>query len=128
MQAGIGLYALFALIGVALLFDFLNGLHDAANSIATVVATRVLTPRIAAVIVLSPLLGFVLAQLLVLAVSWLFRRATPHAVDRTFRLAQFASASAYSLGHGGNDAQKTMGIIAVLLYSQGFLGATFHVP
>jgi inorganic phosphate transporter, PiT family len=219
MQSGLGLYALVALIGVALLFDFLNGLHDAANSIATVVATRVLTPRIAvawaaffnfiaflvfgvhvattlgtgvadahivdaavifgalmgaivwniatwifaipsssshaligglvgaamakagldavvwsgvakiaAAIVLSPLLGFVLAQLLVLIVAWLCRRATPYAVDRRFRLLQFVSASAYSLGHGGNDAQKTMGIIAVLLFSQGHLGATFHVP
>ncbi len=219
MHGDLGLYALIGLIGVALVFDFLNGLHDAANSIATIVATRVLAPRpavawaaffnfiaflvfglhvaatlgtgvadprivdasvifgalmgaivwniatwivgipsssshaligglvgaamakagpsavvwsgvgkIVAAIVLSPLIGFVLAQLLLLVVAWLFVRATPHLVDRSFRLLQFASASAYSLGHGGNDAQKTMGIIAVLLYSQGYLDGAFHVP
>ena len=207
------------LVAVALLFDFLNGLHDAANSIATIVSTRVLRPQYAvlwaaffnfiafaifglhvaqtvgvgivdasvvdarvifgalcgaivwnlvtwwqgipsssshalvggivgagtakagfgaivwsglgqtvAAIVLSPLLGLVLALLLVLAVSWIFARSTPFAVDRTFRLMQFVSASLYSLGHGGNDAQKTMGIIAVLLYSQGLLSGGFHVP
>ena len=55
-------------------------------------------------------------------------RATPFAVDSTFRSLQFVSAALYSLGHGGNDAQKTMGIIAVLLYSQGLLGQEFHVP
>src|ERR671922_1524783 len=82
----------------------------------------------AAAIVLSPLLGFFLALLLVLAVSWVFVRTSPSAVDNTFRSLQFVSASLYSLGHGGNDAQKTMGIIAVLLYSQGLLGPTFHVP
>ncbi|WP_020187192.1 inorganic phosphate transporter [Methylopila sp. 73B] len=210
---------LVGLIAVALLFDFLNGLHDAANSIATIVSTRVLRPSFAvlwaaffnfiaflffglhvaqtigvgivdaqiidptvifaaligaivwnvatwilgipsssshaligglvggatakggfgvvvlgglgktvAAIVLSPLVGFLLALVLVLAVSWAFVRFTPFAVDRTFRIAQFASASLYSLGHGGNDAQKTMGIIAVLLYSQGMLGGAFHVP
>ena len=210
---------LFGLIAVALVFDFLNGLHDAANSIATIVSTRVLRPRYAVIwaaffnfiaflffglhvadtlgtgivnasivdprvifaalmgaiawnvvtwvagipsssshalvgglvgagwakagfsvivweglgktvgaIVLSPLLGFVLALLLVLAVSWLCVRQTPFAVDRTFRVLQFVSASLYSLGHGGNDAQKTMGIIAVLLYSQGLLEGGFHVP
>ena len=79
-------------------------------------------------IVLSPVLGFVLAQLLVLGVRWTTLRATPYAVDRRFRILQLASASLYSLGHGGNDAQKTMGIIAVLLYSQGLLGGEFHVP
>ncbi len=86
--------------------------------------------KIAAVaaIVLSPLTGFVLALLLVLAVAWIFVRQSPYAVDRTFRVLQFVSASLYSLGHGGNDAQKTMGIIAVLLYSQGALGDTFYVP
>ncbi len=217
--SALGLPLLIGLIAVALLFDFLNGLHDAANSIATVVATRVLRPQLAVVwaaffnfiafavfglhvaqtvgtgivnagvvdgsvilgaltgaivwnvvtwwlgipsssshaligglagagiakaglaavvfsglavtalgIVLSPLLGFALAQLLVLIVSWTNRRATPYAVDRRFRVLQLLSASMYSLGHGGNDAQKTMGIIAVLLYSQGMLGAQFHVP
>jgi PiT family inorganic phosphate transporter len=211
--------ALVGLIGVALLFDFMNGLHDAANSIATVVSTRVLKPgtavvwaaffnfiafavfglhvaqtigtgiveagvidahvifgaltgaivwnvvtwrlglpsssshaligglvgagvakagvnavvfsglgKTAAGIVLSPLIGFVLAQLLVVGVQWVSLRSTPFAVDRRFRVLQLGSAALYSLGHGGNDAQKTMGIIAVLLYSQGMLGATFHVP
>jgi PiT family inorganic phosphate transporter len=219
MDAALALPALFGLVAVALLFDFLNGLHDAANSIATIVSTRVLRPRYAvawaaffnfvaflffglhvartigtgivaadavdprvvfgalmgaivwnvatwrlgipsssshaligglvgagvakagggaivwaglaktgAAIVLSPLTGFLLALLLVLAVSWTFVRSTPLAVDTTFRTLQFVSASLYSLGHGGNDAQKTMGIIAVLLYSQGLLGAEFHVP
>ena len=210
---------LVALIVVALAFDFLNGLHDAANSIATIVSTRVLRPiyavfwaaffnfiaflffglhvattigtgliapdlidgrvifgalmgaiswnlitwwggipsssshaligglvgagcakagltavvwpgllKTGAAIFLSPLTGFVLALVLVLIVSWLFVRTLPLAVDNFFRSAQFVSASLYSLGHGGNDAQKTMGIIAVLLYSQGHLGAEFHVP
>ena len=210
---------LISLIIVALVFDFLNGLHDAANSIATIVSTRVLRPRYAviwaaffnfiaflffglhvaatigtgivaaeivdaavifgalmgaiiwnlitwwagipsssshaligglvgagvakggsgalvwtgltktiAAIVLSPLAGFVLALLLVLVVSWLFVRSTPHAVDVIFRALQFVSASMYSLGHGGNDAQKTMGIIAVLLFSQGYLGKEFYIP
>src|SRR6201999_3653897 len=76
----------------------------------------------------SPMTGFFLALLLVLVVSWLFVRASPRAVDSTFRLLQFVSASLYSLGHGGNDAQKTMGIIAVLLFSQGGLGEEFYVP
>ena len=219
MDAALALPALLGLVAVALLFDFLNGLHDAANSIATIVSTRVLRPRYAvawaaffnfvaflffglhvartigtgivaadvvdprvvfgalmgaiawnlitwglgipsssshaligglvgagvakagagaivwsglgktgAAIVLSPLTGFLLALLLVLAVSWTFVRSTPLAVDTTFRTLQFVSASLYSLGHGGNDAQKTMGVIAVLLYSQGLLGAEFHVP
>jgi PiT family inorganic phosphate transporter len=211
--------ALIALVAIALLFDLLNGLHDAANSIATIVSTRVLTPRYAvawaaffnfvaflvfglhvantigagiidvhviddrvvfgalmgaitwnivtwlggipsssshalvgglvgagvaktgvsaiawsgltktiAGVVVSPALGFALALLLVLIVAWLFVRATPNGVDRTFRWLQFVSASAYSLGHGGNDAQKTMGVIAVLLYAHGHLRGAFHVP
>jgi len=215
----IALPILIALILIALVFDFLNGLHDAANSIATIVSTRVLRPQTAvawaaffnfiaflffgahvaqtvgtgivsadvvdarvvfgalmgaiawniitwalgipsssshaligglvgagtakvgvkaivwgglaktsAAIVLSPMSGFILAMLLFLIVSWLFVRYTPFAVDDTFRSLQFVSASLYSLGHGGNDAQKTMGIIAVLLYSQGHLGGEFHVP
>ncbi|KQP94258.1 MULTISPECIES: inorganic phosphate transporter [unclassified Methylobacterium] len=215
----LALPALVGLIAVALVFDFLNGLHDAANSIATIVSTRVLRPqyavlwaaffnfiaflffglhvaqtlgtgivdagiidpqvifsalvgaiawnvvtwifgipsssshalvggligagmakagfdavvwsgltKTAAAIVLSPLIGFLLALVLVLAVSWLCVRSTPFVVDRRFRALQFVSASLYSLGHGGNDAQKTMGIIAVLLYSQGHLGGAFHVP
>ena len=79
-------------------------------------------------IVLSPLVGFLLALVLVAVVSWASVRSTPFAVDRAFRILQFASASLYSLGHGGNDAQKTMGIIAVLLYSEGHLGTEFSVP
>ena len=220
MQAvALGLPLLIALIAVALLFDFLNGLHDAANSIATIVSTRVLKPSYAvawaaffnfiaflffglhvaetlgtgiidphlvdprvifgaltgaivwnvltwmtgipsssshaligglvgagmakagfsavvwgglgktsAAIVLSPLVGFLLALFLTLMVSWIFVRTTPYSVDRTFRHLQFVSASLYSLGHGGNDAQKTMGIIAVLLFSQGHIGSEFYVP
>src|SRR5688572_14111842 len=219
MDLALSLPVLIGLIITALIFDFLNGLHDAANSIATIVSTRVLRPRYAvawaaffnfiaflffglhvaqtvgvgivaanvvdgqvifgalmgaiswnlitwwggipsssshaligglvgagvakagsaavvwagliktaSAIVLSPLTGFFLALMLVLTVSWLFVRATPRAVDGTFRNLQFVSASLYSLGHGGNDAQKTMGIIAVLLFSQGQLGGEFHVP
>lgn len=219
MDATLAFPLLVGLIGVALLFDFLNGLHDAANSIATIVSTRVLRPqyavfwaaffnfiaflffglhvaetlgtgiidpaivtpqvifaalvgaivwnvltwifgipsssshaligglvgaglaktglssivwsgllKTASAIVMSPMIGFLLALLLILAVTWTFIRQTPFAVDRSFRFLQFVSASLYSLGHGGNDAQKTMGIIAVLLYSQGYLGSSFHVP
>ncbi|MET0599505.1 MAG: inorganic phosphate transporter [Mesorhizobium sp.] len=219
MDAALAFPVLVALIAVALFFDFLNGLHDAANSIATIVSTRVLRPqyavlwaaffnfiaflffglhvaetlgrgiidvlvvdprvifgaltgaivwnivtwaygipsssshaligglvgggvakagtgaivwagllKTAAAIVLSPLSGFVLALVLVLIVSWVFVKATPFAVDSTFRTLQFVSAALYSLGHGGNDAQKTMGIIAVLLFSQGHLGDEFYVP
>ena len=219
MDAALSLPVLVGLIAVALAFDFLNGLHDAANSIATIVSTRVLRPQYAvawaaffnfiaflffglhvantlgtgiieagaidarvvfgalmgailwnlitwglgipsssshaligglvgagvakaglsaivwkglvpttAAIVASPVIGFLLALVMVLALSWLLLRRTPFAVDRTFQRLQFISASLYSLGHGGNDAQKTMGIIAVLLYSQGHLGSEFHVP
>jgi PiT family inorganic phosphate transporter len=81
-----------------------------------------------AAIVASPLTGFLLALLLVLFVSWTFLKATPFKVDKWFRHVQFVSASAYSLGHGGNDAQKTMGIIAALLFAHGFEGGNFHVP
>ncbi len=79
-------------------------------------------------IVVSPALGFVLALVLVLIVSWAFVKATPALADSTFRKLQFVSAAMFSLGHGGNDAQKTMGIIAVLLFSHGQLGGEFHVP
>ncbi|MEP7031577.1 MAG: inorganic phosphate transporter, partial [Pseudolabrys sp.] len=79
-------------------------------------------------IVLAPGLGCATALFLMLVVSWAFMRFTPYGVDHWFRRAQFVSASCYALGHGGNDAQKTMGIIAVLLYSQGYLGSTFYVP
>jgi len=210
---------LIGLIGIALLFDLLNGLHDAANSIATVVSTRVLSPQVAVfwaaffnfiaflvfgqhvaatvgkgiisanvidaqvifaalmgaiswnlitwglgipsssshaliggllgagiskagfsaivwlgvgktvgAIFLSPTIGLVLALLMVLLISWIFRHKTPATVDRVFRKGQLVSAAAMSLGHGANDAQKTMGIITVLLYSQGLLHGEFHVP
>ena len=210
---------LWLLVAVALAFDFLNGLHDAANSIATIVSTRVLKPIYAVgwaaffnfvaflvfglhvahtigagivstdvindrvifgalmgaiswnvitwlagipsssshalvgglvgaglakaglkaivwagvdktvfAIVLSPFTGFVLALLLILIVSWLFVRSRPAAVDRVFRSAQFVSASLYSLGHGGNDAQKTMGIIAVLLFAHSGGHGAFNIP
>src|SRR3954449_2948746 len=79
-------------------------------------------------IVLSPLVGFLLALVLVAIVSWASVRSTPFAVDRAFRILQFVSASLYWLGHGGNDAQKTMGIVAVLLFSHGHLGSEFYVP
>jgi PiT family inorganic phosphate transporter len=69
-----------------------------------------------------------LALVLVLGVSWTFVRSTPYGVDHMFRRLQFVSASLYSLGHGGNDAQKTMGIIAGLLFAQGHLGSEFYVP
>ncbi len=219
MDAVVSLPVLVGLIAVALAFDFLNGLHDAANSIATIVSTRVLRPQYAVAwaaffnfiaflffglhvantlgtgiisasvvdshvvfgalmgaiiwnlitwalgipsssshalvgglvgaglakagpsvivwhgllpttlaIVGSPLIGFLLALVMVLLLSWILLRSTPFAVDRMFQHLQFVSASFYSLGHGGNDAQKTMGIIAVLLYSQGHLGGDFHVP
>ena len=210
---------LIGLVAFALLFDFLNGMHDAANSIATVVSTRVLKPQWAVLwaasfnflalfvfgehvantvgkgivdanvidaaviwaalfgaifwnlltwflgipsssshaliggllgaglskagfsgivwsgiaktvagIFVAPALGMVLALLLVLAVAWTSLKLTPLGVDKRFRKLQLVSAAFYSLGHGGNDAQKTMGIIAVLLYSQGMLGAEFYVP
>jgi inorganic phosphate transporter, PiT family len=219
MTAELSLPLLIGLIAVALAFDFLNGLHDTANSIATLVSTRMLRPRYAVVwaaffnfvaflvfgvhvartvgvgivsadvidphvifgalmgaifwnlitwwagipsssshaligglvgaalvkaglssivwpglvitgafIVLSPLFGFLLALALILAVSWAFVRANPRSVEPTFQWLQFAAASLISLGHGGNDAQKTMGIIAVLLFSQGYLGGNFYVP
>jgi len=206
------------IVALALLFDFLNGMNDAANSVATVVATGVLSPRlavlwaaffnfvaafgfevkvastvgkgivhptvvdpyvvlaallsaivwtylctmlglpisvshsiigalagaglakggvgavipqgiarVAAFIVISPLLGMVLGWLLMVAVFWIFRRVRAQKVDRFFRIGQLLSSGAYSLGHGLNDAQKTMGIITVLLYSTGYL-RQLHVP
>jgi PiT family inorganic phosphate transporter len=81
-----------------------------------------------AFIVLSPMIGFFLALLLILLVSWIFVRSNPRTVEPTFQWLQFAAASLISLGHGGNDAQKTMGIIAVLLFSQGQLTGDFYVP
>jgi PiT family inorganic phosphate transporter len=84
--------------------------------------------KTAGAIVLSPLTGLAIALLLVLLVSWAFKRVAPARVDGIFRKVQFVSASLYSLGHGGNDAQKTMGIIAVLLAAHGRLPGAFHVP
>jgi PiT family inorganic phosphate transporter len=79
-------------------------------------------------IVLSPTLGMILAMLIMLATSWLGVRATAAGAERTFRFLHLGSSAMYSLGHGLNDAQKTMGIIAVLLYSTGYLHGEFHVP
>jgi len=208
------------LILLALFFDFLNGFHDAANSIATIVSTRVLSPKYAvmwaaffnfvaffffsnhmvastlgkgiidisavdtyvifatllsacawnlitwylglptssshalmgglvgaafvksgttalksagiiktvAFIVISPMLGLLLGLLIGIAVYWIFKNRSPMNVDSFFRKGQLVSAAAYSLGHGGNDAQKTMGIIASLLFSMGYLGDKFYIP
>ena len=211
------LLAVVALILVALIFDYINGFHDAANSIATVVSTRVLTPGKAVVwaaffnfiaaftfgtavaktvgsglvdikvltfavifaglmgaiiwdlitwyyglptssshaliggyagaavakagfaaiipagwtktlifIILAPLIGMTLGFLLMVLILWLFQRTSPGKVDHWFRRLQLASAAAYSLGHGGNDAQKTMGIIAGVLFAGGYL-ETFRI-
>jgi PiT family inorganic phosphate transporter len=84
--------------------------------------------KTAGAIVWSPLLGLVLALFLWLVVAWLYRRFTPFAVDQHFRIMQLGSAALYSIGHGGNDAQKTMGIIAGLLFAEGMLGDEFYVP
>lgn len=207
------------LIALALAFDFLNGFHDSANSIATIVSTRVLTPRRAVLwaaffnfiafmffglhvantigrgiidiaiidkyiifgtlvgacgwniitwyaglptssshaliggmigaalvktgpksliwsgiiktvsfIVISPLVGIILGGFIGVVVYWLFRKSSPLKVDHLFRKGQLLSAALYSTGHGGNDAQKTMGIIASLLFSAGILGKKFFIP
>jgi PiT family inorganic phosphate transporter len=207
------------LILLALVFDFLNGFHDSANSIATIVSTRVLRPKYAvmwaaffnfiaflllnlhvantigkgiidiaivdqriifgtlvgacvwdvitwylglptssshaliggligaalvkigpqalvwhgiiktvAFIFIAPVVGLLLAWFLGNIVYWACRKTTPRKVDNIFRKGQFLSAASYSIGHGGNDAQKTMGIIASLLFSAGLLGKTFHIP
>ena len=207
------------LIFLALAFDFLNGFHDSANSIATVVSTRVLSPRYAVAwaaffnfiaflffgvhvastigkgivdiniidtyiifgtlmgacawnlitwylglptssshaliggligaalvkagttpllwsgilktvsfIFISPIVGLILGSFFGRVVYTLFRNSTPSKVDHLFRKGQLVSAAFYSMGHGGNDAQKTMGIIASLLFSAGLLGKSFHIP
>ena len=207
------------IIVVALAFDYINGFHDAANSIATVVSTRVLTPmqavawaaffnfvaafgfgvqvaktvgkgvvdagvvdqwvilggltgaivwnlvtwyfgipsssshaliggfagaavakagwgalvvtgllKITMFIVLAPVIGMALGFTLMVMTFWIFRHARPSRVDSLFRRLQLISAASYSLGHGTNDAQKTMGIIAILLFSGGYLGPEFYVP
>jgi PiT family inorganic phosphate transporter len=76
-------------------------------------------------IVISPLVGMLVSGLMTILCAWLLRYRTPGKVDQWFRRLQLVSASAFSISHGGNDAQKTMGIITVLLYSQGYLGETF---
>ena len=210
---------LVGLIAIALAFDFLNGLHDAANSIATVVSTRLLSPVVAVLfaafgnfaaywlvglhvaetvgkgiidkdavtpavvfgaligamfwnvvtwvkgipsssshaliggllgagiahggfsvvesagtsktviaIFLSPVIGFVLAMAMVLLTSWLFKGYQPRRAEGVFKSLHLFSSAAYSISHGGNDAQKKMGIITVLLYSTGNLNGEFHVP
>ena len=215
----ISIYTLGFLIALALLFDFMNGFHDAANAIATVVSTGVLKPQAAvamaaafnfiailvfqlkvaatvgkgtidphvvdhyvvfgalvgaifwnlvtwiygipsssshaligglvgaavakagtgslieagllktiAFIVLSPLLGFIFGSIMMILVSWCFVRSTPRRVDKWFRRSQLVSASMYSLGHGGNDAQKTMGIIWMLLIASGTIGQQDGLP
>lgn len=219
MDNSIAFPILFALIALALAFDFLNGLHDAANSIATVVSTRLLSPVAAVVfaacgnfaaywlvglqvaetvgegiidkdvvtpavvfgalvgamfwnvltwlkgipsssshaliggllgagiahagfgavessgttktmaaILLSPMIGFMIAMLLMLATSWLFKPVQPRKAEGVFKVFHLMSSAAYSISHGANDAQKSMGIIAVLLYSTGYLGGEFSVP
>jgi PiT family inorganic phosphate transporter len=216
---GLALPLIIALVVMAFAFDFLNGLHDAANSIATVVATRSLSPVVAVLfaavfnfaayfvfglkvaetvgkgiinkdvvtpgvvfgalvgamawnvitwwrgipsssshalvggllgaglmhagpgaivwggltattvaIVLSPLIGLAVSMLFFLVTAWLLVLVTARTAEGLFKRLHLVSAAAYSLGHGANDAQKTMGIITVLLYSQGYLGTSFHVP
>ncbi len=211
-------YTIF-LIFLALVFDFLNGMNDAANSIATIVSTRVLSPRLAVIwaaffnfaaagvfgvhvattigkgivesnvvdhelilatligaiiwthlcthyglpisvshaligglagsavakagfgslisaglikigifIILSPVIGLILGLIFMIIVTWLSSKKTPSKVDKIFRIGQLISSAAFSLGHGTNDAQKTMGIIAILLYTGGYLGEEFYVP
>jgi len=219
MDGQLSLVILLGLIIVALSFDFMNGFHDAANGISTVVSTRVLKPyqaviiaaamnfiavfifhlsvattvgkgiidqgivdhyvvlgaligaiswniitwyygipsssshaligglvgagvakagtwalipagilKTVAFIFISPFLGFLIGSLLFLAISWLFVRSTPSRVDRIFRRLQLFSSSLYSLGHGGNDAQKTIGIIWMLLIAGGYTGTADPVP
>src|SRR5918993_461533 len=219
MEPTLAFPLLVALIAIALAFDFINGLHDAANSIATVVSTRVLSPQLAVIwaaffnfiaflffglhvaetigkgivdasiidpavifaaltgaiawnvitwalgipsssshaliggllgagitkaglavvqssgvikttvaIFLSPMLGMLVAMLLVVLTSWLMKPVPAKTADKGFRRMQLVSAAAYSLGHGANDAQKTMGIIMALLISQGLLGRQDDVP
>ncbi|KDB53340.1 anion permease [Sphaerotilus natans] len=215
----VSLWVVVLLVALALLFDFMNGFHDAANSIATVVSTGVLKPQQAvlfaaffnfiaigifhlkiaatvgkgivepgivdyhvvfgalvgaitwnvvtwfygipsssshaliggivgsvtakagldaligagiwktvAFILVSPTLGFILGSLLMVVVAWIFRRSTPIRIDNWFRRLQLVSAGLYSLGHGGNDAQKTIGIIWMLLIATGYTSATDDMP
>src|SRR5258708_464672 len=113
--------ALYAVIGIALAFDFTNGFHDAPNSIATVVATRLLTPRLAVLWAA----GF---TFLLIALRVAGRAHRVERLHRGFRRLQLVSAGAYSLGHGGNDAQKTMGVILALLIATNKVAPTSDVP
>ena len=107
----------------------IGGLAGAAvtkGGISTVIAAGFL--KTAAAIVLSPLVGFFLGAFLMIVVAWLFRPSTPRRVDRWFRCGQFVTAALYSLGHGGNDAQKTMGIIWMLLIAASVTGPNDDLP
>jgi PiT family inorganic phosphate transporter len=102
------------------------GAAVAKGGVGTLVASGFI--KIGLAIVLSPLLGLTLGALLMIGVSWLFRRATPRRIDRWFRRLQLVSAALYSLGHGGNDAQKTMGIIWMLLIAAGLSTSQDSLP
>jgi PiT family inorganic phosphate transporter len=104
----------------------LAGAAVAKGGVSTLIAKGFIKTMVA--IVLSPLVGFALGVLLMLAVSWICHRSTPQRVDRWFRKLQYLSAALYSLGHGGNDAQKTMGIIWMLLIAAGLSGAKDPLP
>jgi PiT family inorganic phosphate transporter len=104
----------------------LVGAGLAKGGLGAVVWSGVLKTALA--IIFSPLVGFVLALIMIAAASWALARRNSFLVDRGFRILQLGTAALYSLGHGGNDAQKTMGIIAALLFTQGYLGGSFHVP
>ena len=104
----------------------LAGAAVAKGGVGTLIAPGLL--KTAAAIILSPAFGFILAAALMIAVSWICRRATPRRVDRWFRSLQFVSAAAYSLGHGGNDAQKTMGIIWMLLIAAEYANQADPLP
>jgi PiT family inorganic phosphate transporter len=104
----------------------LVGAGLAKGGLGAVVWSTVLKTALA--IIFSPLVGFGLALIMIAAASWALARRNPFLVDRGFRILQLGTAALYSLGHGGNDAQKTMGIIAALLFTQGYLGGSFHVP
>jgi PiT family inorganic phosphate transporter len=128
--------ALITIIVLALVFDYTNGFHDAANAIASAISTRALTPRVALIIaavanlggallsiipmILSPTVGLLGGYLLMVIALWVFRRANPHRVDRGFRIAQIFSATSLALGHGLQDAQKSMGIIVLALVTAGY--------
>jgi len=107
----------------------IGGLVGAAlikGGISAVVLTGVF--KILIFIVIAPVLGFILGYLFMVLTMWACKRQNPYKIDSFFRISQLISSAAFSLGHGGNDAQKTMGIIAVLLYSTGYLGNEFYVP